>query len=184
MHRSVLWTDAHGETIVRDTSWGKSPKTSVSHPGTTLGVSTSLDAGAKGCPISEKADPSSEESDREELLRGAWVPGIRSCWVNMEPLTGPAPRSPWPYTVSVLVGSLGGTHICAGPGASCVPVHACWALPRIGSRTTGNGWFLEMQTGLPEQLQFSWTAWGWSLHSPGSTAQESSLAAWLNTPGM
>ncbi len=44
-------------------------------------------------------------------------------------------------------------HICAGPGASCVPVHPCRALPWIGSRTTGNGWFLEKQTGLPEQLR-------------------------------
>ncbi len=47
----------------------------------------------------------------------------------------------------------GGTHICAGPGASCVPVHPCRALPRLGSRTTGSGWFPEMQTGLPEQLR-------------------------------
>ncbi len=31
-------------------------------------------------------------------------------------------------------------------------VHSCRALPRIGSRTTGNGWFLEMQTGLPEKV--------------------------------
>ncbi len=28
------------------------------------------------------------------------------------------------------------------------------------------------------------TAWGWSLHSPGSAARDSSMAAWLNTPGM
>ncbi len=27
--------------------------------------------GARGCPVSEKADPSSEESAREGLLRGA-----------------------------------------------------------------------------------------------------------------
>ncbi len=71
----------------------------------------------------------------------------------MEPLTGPAPRPPWSCTVSVLAGSLGGTHICASPGASCVLVHPCWALPRIGSRTTGSGRFPEMQTGLSEQLR-------------------------------
>ncbi len=46
-----------------------------------------------------------------------------------------------------------GTYICTGPGASCVPVHPCRALTRIGSRTIGNARFLEMQTGLPEQLQ-------------------------------
>ncbi len=32
-------------------------------------------------------------------------------------------------------------------------MHPCQALPRKGSRTSGNGQFLEMQTGLPEQLQ-------------------------------
>ncbi len=37
--------------------------------------------------------------------------------------------------------------------ASCVPMHPCRALPRLGSRTTGSGWFLEMQTGPPEQLR-------------------------------
>ncbi len=29
-------------------------------------------------------------------------------------------------------------HICAGPGASCVPVYPCRALPRLGSRTPGD----------------------------------------------
>ncbi len=41
-----------------------------------------------------QADPSSEESAWEGLLRGACVPGTRSCWANMEPLTGPTHRSP------------------------------------------------------------------------------------------
>ncbi len=99
---------AHAEAIVSATCWGRSPRTSASHPGTTHLVSTSLDVGARGCPISEKADPSSEESAREGLSRGAWVLGTRSCWTNMEPLTRPAPRPPWSCTVSVLVGSLGG----------------------------------------------------------------------------
>ncbi len=62
---------AHAEAIVRATSWGRSPRTSVSHPGTTHGVSTSLDEGARWCPVSEKADPSSEESAREGLSREA-----------------------------------------------------------------------------------------------------------------
>ncbi len=70
----------------------------------------------------------------------------------MEPLTRPAPP-PWSCTGSVLVGSLGVTHIFTGPRANCVPVHPCRALARLGSRTTGNGWFLEMQTGPPKQLR-------------------------------
>ncbi len=62
---------ARAEAIVRATSWGRSPRTSASHPGTTHDVSTSLNAGARGCPVSEKVDPSSEESAREGLSRGA-----------------------------------------------------------------------------------------------------------------
>ncbi len=175
---------ARAKAIVSATSWGRSPRTFASHPGTIRGVSTGPDAGARGWPVSEKPDPSSEELAREGLSRGAWVSGTRSCWANMEPLTRPAPRPPWSCTVSLLVGSLGGTHICAGPGASCVPVHPCRALPRLGCRTPGSGWFLEMQTGPHEQLWISWTAWGWSLHSTGSAARDSSSAARLNTPGM
>ncbi len=52
------------EAIVIATSWGRSPRTSASHPGTICGVSTGPDAGARWCPISEKADSSSEESAR------------------------------------------------------------------------------------------------------------------------
>ncbi len=62
---------ARAEVIVSATSWGRSPRTSTSHPETTHGASTGLDAGARGCPVSEKADPSSKESAREGLLRGA-----------------------------------------------------------------------------------------------------------------
>ncbi len=58
--------DARAEAIVSATSWGRSLRTSASHPGTIRGVSTGL-AGARGCPVSEKADPSSEESAREGL---------------------------------------------------------------------------------------------------------------------
>ncbi len=42
-------------TIVRATSWGRSPRTSASRPGTTHGVSTSMDGGARGCPVSSTA---------------------------------------------------------------------------------------------------------------------------------
>ncbi len=37
--------------------------------------STSLDMGARGCPLSEKGDPSSEEFAKEGMLRGALVWG-------------------------------------------------------------------------------------------------------------
>ncbi len=62
---------ARAEAIVSATSWGRSPRTSASHPGTTHGVSTGPDVAARGCHVSEKADPSSEESAREGLSRGA-----------------------------------------------------------------------------------------------------------------
>ncbi len=60
------------------------------------------------------------------------------------------------------------------------------SMPQIGSRTTGNGRFLEMQTGLPESLRTNCNQLDClgSLHSPGSAARDSSLAAWLNTLGM
>ncbi len=62
---------ARAEVIVSATSWGRSARTSASHPGTIRGVSTGPGAGAIGCPVSEKADPSSEELAREGLSRGA-----------------------------------------------------------------------------------------------------------------
>ncbi len=63
--------DARAEVKVSATSWGRSPRTSTSHPGTIRGVSTGPDAGASGSPVSEKADSSSEELAREGLSRGA-----------------------------------------------------------------------------------------------------------------
>ncbi len=59
---------ARAEAIVSATSWGRSARTSASHPGTIRGV---YDVGAIGCPVSEKADPFSEELAREGLSRGA-----------------------------------------------------------------------------------------------------------------
>ncbi len=41
--------------------------------------------GATGCPVSESADPSSEESAREGLSRGASVPGTKSEWASKTP---------------------------------------------------------------------------------------------------
>ncbi len=58
---------ARAEAMVLSTSGGKSPRTSVSCPGTRHEVSKGLDAGAKGCPVSEKEGSSSEGFTREGL---------------------------------------------------------------------------------------------------------------------
>ncbi len=85
---------ARAEVMVLSTSEGKSPRTSASRPATRHGVSRGLDAGAKGCPVSEKEGPFSEEFAREGLSRGARVPGTRSGWANRAQLARPAPRPP------------------------------------------------------------------------------------------
>ncbi len=59
--------------MVFTTAGGSPPRTSASHPGTTRGDSTSLDAGTRGCPLSEKGDPSSEEFAKEGLSQGASI---------------------------------------------------------------------------------------------------------------
>ncbi len=62
------------------------------------------------------------------------------------------------------------------------------SVPPSGSKTTDSEKSLGTQTGLPvrvrKHLQISLTIWGWSLHSPGSAASDSSLAARLSKPGM
>ncbi len=63
---------------------------------------------------------------------------------------GPAPRPPWACTASVRVGSLGETHTCLRPEASCVPVHLCRGGPRSGKSTAGSGSTRGTQTGPPE----------------------------------
>ncbi len=68
--------------MVLTTSWGRSPRTSTSRPGTIRGDSTSLDAGARGCPLSEKGDPSSEEFAKEGLSRRASVLETKSDWAS------------------------------------------------------------------------------------------------------
>ncbi len=47
--------------MVFTTAGGSPPRTSASRPGTIRGDSTGLDVGARGCPLSEKGDPFSEE---------------------------------------------------------------------------------------------------------------------------
>ncbi len=57
-HRPVLWTVLVLEAIVRATSWGRSPRTlRVPSRDHTMEFSQVLDAGAGGCPVSEKANP-------------------------------------------------------------------------------------------------------------------------------
>uniref|UniRef100_A0A8C1GRH4 HIVEP zinc finger 2b n=1 Tax=Cyprinus carpio TaxID=7962 RepID=A0A8C1GRH4_CYPCA len=70
--------------------------------------------------------------------------------------------------------SLGETHICEGPTASCVPQLAVRGFWR-GKQVYLSG---------SKCLQISWTVWGWSRHSPGSAARDSSSAAQLSSPGM
>ncbi len=70
------------------TAGGSPPRISASRPGTTRGDSTSLDAGARGCPLSKKGDPSSEEFAKEGLSRGASVLGTKSDWASMVPPKG------------------------------------------------------------------------------------------------
>ncbi len=70
------------------------PRISTSHPGTIRGDSTSLDANARGCPLSEKGDPSSEEFAKEGLSRGASDLGTKSDWPSKVPPKGLAPHPP------------------------------------------------------------------------------------------
>ncbi len=130
-----------------------SPRTSASRPGTRHELYRGLDAGAIRCPVFESVDPSSEESAREGLSRGASALGTKSGWASMAPRAGSAPLPPWPCTVSVREGSLGEMHTWEGPAASCVPVRPCRVFLRSGSKTTGNATSLGMRTGLPMQVQ-------------------------------
>ncbi len=130
-------------------------------------------------PISEKVDPSSEDTAREGLSQGASVLGTRSIWANKTPPTGPAPSPPWLCTESVQGGSLGGMHIFAGPGVSCVPEHPCRVFSQSGNKTAGSERFLERQQ---VYLSGSETSPN-QLNHLGSAARDSSSDAWLSRPG-
>ncbi len=132
--------------------WGeKNPEESAaSRPGATHGGSIDLDAGAIWCQAPERGGPFSEECAREVLSRGKWVRETRSGWASGVQPAGPAPHPPWACTVSVRVGSLGETHTCVRPEASCVPVRLCRGGPRSGRSTAGSGRTRGRQTGLPE----------------------------------
>ncbi len=118
--------------MVSTTAGGRPLKCATSRPGATHGGSIDLDVGAIWCRASERGGPSSEECAREVLSRGKWVWETRSGWVNGAQPAGPATRPPWACIVSVRVGSLGETHTCVRPEASCVPVRLCRGGPRSG----------------------------------------------------
>ncbi len=82
-------------------------------------------------------------SSRNQVLLGQYGATNRTCSLSFLTLHS--------VCASRLTGRM---HICAGPGASCVPEHPCRVLSRIWSRTTGNGRFLEMKTDepIPNQL--------------------------------
>ncbi len=52
--------------------------------------------------------------------------------------------------MSVRVGSLGETHTCVRPEASCVPVRLYQGGPRSGKNTAGSGRTRGKQTGQPK----------------------------------
>ncbi len=143
-YRALAWM------MVSTTAGGRPLKSATSRPGATHGGSIDLDAGAIWCRAPEKGGPSSGECAREVLSRGKWVRETRSGWANGAQPAGPAPRPPWACTVSVRVGSLGETHTCVRPEASCVPVRLCRGGPRSGRSTAGSGRTRGRQTGLPE----------------------------------
>ncbi len=136
--------------MVSTTAGGRPLKSAASRPGATHGGSIDLDAGAIWCRAPERGVPSSEECAREVLSRGKLVRETRSGWANGARPAGPAPHPPWACTVSVRVGSLGETHTCVRPEASCVPVRLCRGGPRSERSTAGSGRTRGKQTGLPE----------------------------------
>ncbi len=139
--------------MVSTTVCGRPLKSAASHPGATHEGSTDLDAGAIWCRAPEKGGPSSEEWPRDGLSRGEWVRETRSGWARTARPAGPAPRPPWPCTVSVRAGSLGEMHTYIEPEASCVPVRPCRGGPRSRRNTAGSGRTRGKQTGLPELLR-------------------------------
>ncbi len=81
--------------MVSHTSWGRSPRTSASRPGTRHEVSRGLDAGATRCPVSESVDSSSEESAKEGLSRGASALGTKSELNRIADSDGPQEPARW-----------------------------------------------------------------------------------------
>ncbi len=126
---------------------------------------------------------------REGNQFGKPVRETRSEWANGAQPARPAPCPPWACTVSVRVGSLGETHTCVRPEASCVPVRLCRGGPWSGKSIACSGRTRGKQTGLAELLRIdsrsAGSSQGWSRHSPGNVScRESASAARLSFPGM
>ncbi len=114
---------------------------------------------------------------------------------------------PWKYTYGIRTVSTYGTQpstgsqgfIEWGPGAGCSATSSCWgdggarqglqldsleqflaSRPKTGASRDAN----RSTCASPKRCQFSWTVWGWSLHSPGSAAHDTSSAVRLSMPGI
>ncbi len=136
--------------MVSTTARGRPLKSAASRPGATHEGSTDLDVSAIWCQAHEEGVLSSEECAREGLSRGESFRETRSGWASKARPAGPAPRPPWPCTVSVRAGSLGAKHTCVKPEASCVPAHPCRGGPLSGRNTPGSQRTRVKQTGLPQ----------------------------------
>ncbi|XDV46571.1 hypothetical protein PO909_014446 [Leuciscus waleckii] len=80
--KACLVDDALAEVMVATTAGGRVLKPTSSRSGATRGASKDRDEGAIGCPVPEKAGPSSEELAREVLSQGVLVLGTRSGCAN------------------------------------------------------------------------------------------------------
>ncbi len=80
--------------MVSATSWGKSPRPSMSHPGTRHGVSRVPDAGATGCPVSEKDASDSKGGSRgpqsQPVVEGSMCTTAGRC--DLDPVSAALPR--------------------------------------------------------------------------------------------
>ncbi len=88
-----------------------------------------------------------------------------------------------------VTGSLGETHTCVRPEASCVPVRLCRGGPRSGRSTAGSGRTRGRQTGLPELPRIDSRSAGSSRDGVATlrgtwSCRESASAARLSCPGM
>ncbi len=117
-----------------------------------------------------------EISSGNQVRVGQWGATSRTCSLSS-------------LSLHSVTGSLGETHTCVRPEASCVPVRLCRGGPRSGRSTAGSGRTRGRQTGStwasPNRLQISRIVSGWSRHSPGNVScRESASAARLSCPGM
>ncbi len=161
--------------MVSTTSWGRSPRTSASRPGTRHVLS--FQRSGRGCHKVPRLWVS------RSYLRGICQGGAvtRSISSGNQVRVGQyGATSKTCSSSSLILHSVcarmltGGERILAGAPrpaeCQCIP---CRVFPRSGSKQ------LAMRS-----LSISWAVWGWSLHSPGSAARDSSSVARLSKPGM